>query len=319
MQISNVVRLNMFNARLFNSLLFNSKVFGSKNFNVFLVILLSISSLLSIGVKADELAVTVTKPSHKQPAIRIVALAPHIVEMLFDIGAGGNIVGTVDYADHPKQALDIPRIGGYYGLQIEKLLALKPDLVLAWKTGNKISDLEQLERLGLTVAYSAPENIADVAKELTYFGELTGFELGAKKAADDYLAKLALIRQSNKNKSVIQTFYQLWSEPMMTVNRNTWIDQLMRICQAENVFADNPVDYPQISIENVMVASPELIIIPDEKSDKPQPDIQWHKWPQIPAVKNNQFIHVNADVLHRFSTRMLTGVEDMCTKLDKFR
>lgn len=254
-----------------------------------------------------------------KPPMRIVALAPHIVEMLYDIGAGDHIVGTVEYADFPEEAKKIPRIGGYYGMQIEKILALKPDLILAWKTGNKATDIEQIERLGLKVAYSAPEQIEDVAKELMYFGELTGYPAQAKKVAQSYLLQLKNIRQKYQDKAPIRVFYQLWPEPMMTVNKETWIHQLMHICQANNVFADNPTQYPQISIENVLVAAPELIIMPDEKSEKPQPVIQWQNWPEIPAVKSNQFVHVNADLLHRFSTRMLLGVESMCGKLDRFR
>lgn len=257
--------------------------------------------------------------ANEKSTLRIVALAPHIVEMLFEIGVGEQIVGTVEYADYPEAANAIPRVGGYYGMQVEKLLALKPDLIFAWESGNKTTDIEQLQRLGLKVVYSKPDKIDDVATELRYFGKLVDAQEQAELAATRFENKLANIRTVNIDKQPIKVFYQLWPEPMMTINQNTWIHQLVEICQGINVFANNPTDYPHISIENVMVAQPELIIIPDEKSKKVQPKIQWQNWPEIPAVKANAFIHVNADLLHRFSSRMLNGVENMCSKIDKTR
>jgi vitamin B12 transport system substrate-binding protein len=254
-----------------------------------------------------------------EKALKIVALAPHIVEMLFDIGAGGEIVGTVEYADFPKAALAIPRVGSYHGMQIEKLLALEPDLVIVWKSGNSQSDIEKMKRLGLKVVFSNPTDIADVATELRYLGELTRHKAQAEKVALAYEQRLKELRAENINKKATPVFYQLWSEPMMTINGTTWINQLIEVCQGINVFADNATPYPKLSIENVIVAQPHIIILPDENSDKPQPVINWEKWPEIPAVKNNKFIHVDADLLHRFSTRMLSGVEDMCEKIDQLR
>ncbi|MGJ8692279.1 MAG: cobalamin-binding protein [Thalassotalea sp.] len=270
------------------------------------------------------LVITHVSAQEKSPEVkiakqRIVALAPHIVEMLFDIGAGQQIVGTVEYADHPEAAKAIPRIGGYYGLQIEKVLTLQPDIVFAWKNGNKKVNLEQLARLGIKIIYSDPKDIGDVATELRYFGQLLGKSAQAEIAADLFEKKLANIRQQYLNQPSVKVFYQLWPQPMMTINKNTWIHQLLSVCQADNVFADNSTDYPQISIENVMVAQPEIIIIPEEKSKKVQPKIEWHKWPEIPAVKANAFIHANADLLHRFSTRMLTGLEILCSDIENTR
>jgi vitamin B12 transport system substrate-binding protein len=257
--------------------------------------------------------------STKPKAQRIVALAPHIVEMLFDIGAGNKIVGAVAYSDYPKAALDIPRVGSYHGMQIEKLLALNPDLVIVWKSGNSQSDIDKIERLGIKVVFSNPVDIDDVATELRYFGGLTGNEKQAETVALAYEKRLKKLRVENKDKQPIAIFYQLWSEPMMTINGTTWINQLIEVCQGVNVFKSNPTPYPKISTENVIVAQPHLIVLPDENSKKPQPIINWLKWPEIPAVKNNKFINVDADLLHRFSTRMLSGIEDMCEKIDQHR
>ncbi|NWL14336.1 cobalamin-binding protein [Pseudoalteromonas sp. Scap03] len=251
--------------------------------------------------------------------LRIVALAPHIVENLYAIGAGDLIVGTLDYADYPQEATKIERIGGYNGISIEKLLMLKPDMVIAWKSGNQAEDLAQIKRLGIELHLSNPRSIEGVAKEILKLGQLTGRIEQSKKVAEAFTAKLNAIKAAQHNKTTLTGFYQLWPEPMMTVSKNTWINQLIETCQVTNVFADSDTDYPQISIENVIVTKPQVIIIPDEKSKRVIPTVNWQQWPEIPAVKYEQFISVNADLLHRFSPRMLDGLAQMCDKVEVSR
>lgn len=251
--------------------------------------------------------------------LRIVALAPHIVENLYAIGAGDLIVGTLDYADYPQEATKIERIGGYNGISIEKLLMLKPDMVIAWKSGNQAEDLAQIKRLGIELHLSNPRSIEGVAKEILKLGQLTGRIEQSKKIAEAFTAKLNAIKAAQQNKTTLTGFYQLWPEPMMTVSKNTWINQLIETCQVTNVFADSDTDYPQISIENVIVTKPQVIIIPDEKSKRVIPTVNWQQWPEIPAVKYEQFISVNADLLHRFSPRMLDGLAQMCDKVEVSR
>ena len=248
--------------------------------------------------------------------LRIVALAPHIVENLFAIGAGDNIVGTVEYADYPQQATKIERIGGYNGISIEKLLMLKPDMVIAWNRGNQAEDLAQIKRLGIELYLSDPSSIEGVALEILKLGQLTGHIEQSKKVAEAFTARLDAIKTTQQNKTTLSGFYQLWPEPMMTVSKNTWINQLIETCQVTNVFANSDTDYPQISIENVIVTKPQIIIIPDEKSTQVIPTVNWQQWPEIPAVKYEQFISVNADLLHRFTPRMLDGLAHMCDKVD---
>ncbi len=248
--------------------------------------------------------------------LRIVALAPHIVENLYAIGAGDLIVGTLDYADYPQEATKIERIGGYNGISIEKLLMLKPDMVIAWKSGNQAEDLAQIKRLGIELHLSDPRSVEGVAKEILKLGQLTGRIEQSKKVAEAFTVKLNAIKATQQNKTTLSGFYQLWPEPMMTVSKNTWINQLIETCQVTNVFADSDTDYPQISIENVIVTKPQIIIIPDEKSKRVIPTVNWQQWPEIPAVKYEQFISVNADLLHRFSPRMLDGLAQMCDKVD---
>ncbi|MCG7549506.1 cobalamin-binding protein [Pseudoalteromonas sp. Of7M-16] len=250
---------------------------------------------------------------------RIVALAPHIVENLYAIGAGNKIVGTVEYADYPEAAKKIPRIGGFHGIQLEKVLALKPDLVIVWQSGNKEGDIEKLKSLGIPVVYSVAKDIHHVPRELIKLGRLTGREAQAKLKADKFLSDYHALVEKYKNMPSLDVFYQLWPSPMMTVSGKTWIHQTLSTCQVRNVFANATTEYPQISLENVIAKHPQVIIIPNEKAKKQPPKVDWGRWTEIPAVKHNQYIEVDADMLHRFSTRMLTGVKDMCDKLHASR
>ncbi|MCF6436097.1 cobalamin-binding protein [Pseudoalteromonas sp. MMG022] len=256
---------------------------------------------------------------HANEAKRIVALAPHIVENLFAIGAGEHIVGTVEYADYPAAANDIVRVGGHNGIMLEKVLALKPDLVIAWHLGNKKDDLDKLEKLGIRVIFSDTKDISKVADELRLFGTLTGKSARAEQLAQQFTTRFNNIKKRYQGAQRLKVFYQLWPEPMMTINRNTWIHQLLELCSVDNVFADSSMKYPQISVENVLKRKPEVIVLPNEKSKKVMPTINWQAWPEIPAVQSQQFIEVNADLLHRYSTRVLDGVTDMCDKMQLAR
>ncbi len=278
------------------------------------LLLLALLAPFSFASFADEQS----KTTETQPAQRIVALAPHIVEMLYAIGAGSQIIGTVEHADYPEAAKNIPRLGGYHGVQLEKVLALQPDLVIVWTSGNQDSDIQKLKQLGLPIAYSAPKQIEDVAAELRELGRLTGHVEQAEQQALTFEHKLAKLRQQYSGLTPLNAFYQVWPEPMMTVNGSTWIHQLMGICSANNVFADNPVAYPKIGMENLLVAAPEVIIIADQHGSQ-QPEVNWQPWQQIPAVAKQQIIHVQADLLHRFSPRLLLGLTDMCNQLSAFR
>jgi len=264
-------------------------------------------------------ASTIVQATQNNTPQRIIALAPHIVENLYAIGAGERIVGTVEYADYPAAAKQIPRVGGYHGLQFEKVLALRPDLVIVWKNGSKETDIEKLTTLGIPVAYSVSKDITQVPHELLKLGELTGLESRAKALADEFMKDYNKLTERYQNQPQLDVFYQLWPSPLMTINGKTWIHQTLTTCGVRNVFADAATEYPQISLENVLAKHPQVIIIPNERATKQPEKVDWQLWTEIPAVKHQKYIEVDADLLHRFSTRMLTGVSDMCDKLHAVR
>ncbi|QOL25935.1 cobalamin-binding protein [Thalassotalea sp. LPB0316] len=259
---------------------------------------------------------------------KLVALSPHTVEMLYDLGLGDNIVATVEHADYPEQAKAIPRIGGAYGLSIEKVLALRPDYVIAWRGGNKAADLAKLEQLGIAIIDSSPQNITEVAQDYRRIGQQLNRAAQGDAIAQTIELSFRQLKAQYQDKTPVNVFYQMWPEPLMTINQSTWTHQLLSLCGASNVFATQLAAYPQISIEHVIAKQPEVIVLPWQHSKTGQGEQQthqipaqlmWQPWSQIPAVKQQQFVHADADLLHRFTKRVLAGVTQLCHDIDQYR
>ena len=291
------------------------RLFVSLSMAFTLFMLSSVLSTAFATVSVNELSVNVAVPV--ATAKRIVALSPQSVEMLYAIGAGDAIVATTDYADYPAQAKNIPSIGGYYGVQIERVIELNPDLIVVWQSGNKMEDIKQLQDLGFNLVNSDPKTLADIATDLELLGKLTGHSIKAKQVADDYRQQLADIKSQNQTKPVVKVFYQLWSTPLMTVAKGSWIQNLIDVCHGENVFYDAASEYPQISIENVLLTGAEVILQSQDEGNIL--GINWSDWPELPAVKNQHIYQFDADLLHRATPRAIWGVNAVCGALDKVR
>jgi len=257
--------------------------------------------------------------AHSTAKPTIIALSPHIVEMLYDIGAGEQIIGTTTFADYPEQAKQIPVIGNYLRLQIEKVITLQPDLIIAWKSGNPSDDLARLQQLGFKVIYSQPNSFADVAKEMLVFGEFTGHKVTAARKANNYLASLNALKTQYQHKEKITGFYELWSRPLTTVAKGSWPQQFLSLCGVKNPFEDIATPYPQINIESVLKTPIQLIIQPLSENQTDKQAFNWHDWPVIPAVKNKQIIQPDADAMHRMTVRSLNELQHLCASIDQTR
>jgi vitamin B12 transport system substrate-binding protein len=251
-------------------------------------------------------------------AQRIIALSPHLVEQLYSIGVGDRIIGTTDHADYPEQAKNITRVGNYNHLQVEKILALKPDLILAWTDGNPPADIAKLRQLGLNVVDSNPLHLTDIAKELRLLGLHTGAAEAAEQQALLMEQGLTELRKTYSNKAKVRVFYELWQQPLSTVAQNAWPQQQLALCGAENPFSTAIGDYPQVSLEQVVATMPQLIIQPVSVNE-PRALLDWSRWTAVPAVKYQQFSQPDSDLVHRTSSRMLSGVRQLCADIDKTR
>lgn len=262
----------------------------------------------------------VSLPTFAAKAERIIALAPHAVEMLYTIGAGDLIVGTAEYSDYPEAAKAIPRVGGYNGINMEKVMSLEPDLIIAWESGNKAKDLEQLERLGFRIYFSKTDRITDIPKALLRLGEAVGREESAQASAQAFEKRLAEIKQANLAKPKVRFFYQLWLEPLKTLTAGSWINPVLTACGGENIFPEKgDMHYPQVSMESVLIQAPHAIVIPSHHGTLTASDEHWTAWPEIPAVKNQHIFYIDGNILHRYTTRILDGMEAVCQAFDKVR
>ncbi len=249
----------------------------------------------------------------------IIALSPHIVEMLYDIGAGEQIIGTTAFADYPEQAKNIPIIGNYLRLQIEKVITLKPDIIIAWKSGNPSDDLARLQQLGFNIVYSQPNTFEDVAKEMREFGEITGHKIQANEKAKKFLTELDVIKKQYQHKTKVVAFYELWSRPLTTVAKGSWPQQFLNVCGVDNPFKQVATPYPQVNIEKVLQTPIQLIIQPLSVNQTDKQGFNWQDWTVIPAVKNKKIIQPDADAMHRMTARSIRELKILCTSIDETR
>ena len=255
----------------------------------------------------------------KAPARRIITLAPHATELLYAAGAGDRLVGTVDYSDYPPAAKKIPRVGSYDRFDLEAISALKPDLIIAWETGNPAAQVEKLKALGLTVYVTQPNRMEDVAGQLERYGRLAGSEAAADAAAAQFRQRLERLRQTYADKPKVRVFYQIWINPLMTVGGPQIITDAIRLCGGENVFGQLSQMAPVVSVEGVLAADPEAIVATGMGDARPEWLDDWNKWTRMTAVKRGNLFHINPDLLQRHTPRILDGAAQLCADLDVAR
>jgi iron complex transport system substrate-binding protein len=253
------------------------------------------------------------------PARRIVTLAPHATEILYAAGAGDRLVGTVDYSDYPPPAKALPRVGSYERLDLEAIAALKPDLVIAWETGNPAGQVDKLRALGLTVYSSQPNRMEDIAAQIERFGQLAGSEALASAAAAQFRQRLETLRRANSRKPSVRVFYQIWNNPLMTVGGPQIISDAIQLCGGENVFGTLPRMAPTVSVEAVLAANPEAIVATGMGDARPEWLNDWNKWTRMTAVKRGNLFHINPDIMQRHTPRILDGADKLCADLDVAR
>jgi len=250
-----------------------------------------------------------------QPAQRIVSLAPHLSEMAFAVGAGEQLVGVVSHSDFPPAARTRPNLGNYNQPDMEKLLTLKPDLVLAWHSGASPALLDTLQRLGIKVWVSRGEHIADIPVELRSIGLLSGHAAQGAQEAENFARELHALTQARESARKVRGFYQIWPQPLITISDGHFIAEAMQHCGIENIIGTSSSLTPTWSVEAVLRARPDLIM-----TSPPARDFErWSHWTDLPAVKNNALIILPPDVLMRPAPRVLEGIRTLCAAADRVR
>ena len=276
--------------------------------------------LIVSGVAAAKVAV-VDDEGHPvelaAPARRIVSLAPHLTEQLFAIGAGDLIVGTTDFADYPEAARKLPRVARAHSVDLERVSAARPDLILIWGSGFPPATVDAVRRLGVPVYVSEPSRLDDIATSLARLGVLTARP--AERAVQAFNDKLAALRERYRGRREVRVFYQVWADPLMTLGGRHVVSEAITLCGGRNVFAGLTPIAPRVSVEAVLAADPEVFITAEPGARPSDALSMWKRFHQITAVKRNQFVTLDADRINRHGPRIVDEIDTMCAAIDRAR
>lgn len=251
------------------------------------------------------------------PAKRIVSLAPHATELLFAAGAGDKLVGVGEYSDYPPAAKRIHSVGRTASLDLERIVTLKPDLVVFWGSGNSASQIAKLRGLGVPLFESEPRDFETIASSMERLAHLSGTDAVGQVAAATFRARLAKLEQAYRHRPTVSVFYQIWREPLLTLNDAHLVSSVIRLCGGENSFGKLPQLTPTISVEAILQADPEVIIASNSRKDDTSSG--WRRFPMLTAVKRDNLFSVHVDWLTRSGPRILDGIEELCGHLEVAR
>jgi iron complex transport system substrate-binding protein len=251
-------------------------------------------------------------------AERVVTVAPNLTELVCAVGACDKLVGVDQRSDYPESVKKVAKVGDAFSLNLEAILALKPDLVIAWETGTDAQRMRRLEKLGLHVVWVRVNTLDEIGDGLIKVGMLIGgsAEQSAVIAAQTYKSRLQALRARQQPVNKLGVLYQIDLQPIYTINQKSPISEAIALCGGRNVFADLPQLAGIVSVESVLARNPDVILFPDELKTEIV-EKQWQRWPNLKAVKHHALYNINDSLLARASPRMLDGVERLCTILGK--
>ncbi len=255
-------------------------------------------------------------PAAAEGARRIVSLAPNVTELLFEAGAGGRVVGASAWSDHPAAARSVPRIGDAFRFDYERILALQPDLVVAWESGTPTAAIAWLRRLGARVVVLQVGSLDDVATALETLGGLAGTQAPAGRAAAEFRAGLQRLRADYRGRSALRVFIQVDDQPLFTVTGRHLISEIVTLCGGENAFEGLPGLAPAVGLEAVIARDPQAILYTGFGTD---PAGAWRRYGGITAVRHGNVFRIPSDEIARATPRILGGARRICESLDRAR
>lgn len=259
----------------------------------------------------DDSGAAVTLP---MPAQRVVSLSPGLTENLFHIGAGATLAGVDLASNFPAGAAALPKVGTVAGVDRERLLALRPDLVVVWGSGVRAGLTEWLRAAGIAVYVSEPRTLAQIATTMERLGHLTGHDDQARASAATFRDRVTELRRRYARSVPVTAFYQVWDDPLITVNGDQFISQVLELCGARNVFAALDRSAPVVSVEAVLARDPQVVVA-GATPGQPDPLALWRRWRFLQAVRRAHLVSVPADLLQRPTARLLDGVQQLCQRL----
>ncbi len=285
---------------------------------------LLIAALLFGAVGGAQAALSVVDDAGRrvtvqQPARRVISMAPHATELLFAAGGGARVVGAMNYSDYPEAAKKIPLVGSNSVIDMERVLALKPELIVVWHSGNTARQIAQLESLGVPVFHSEPRTLGQVAGNIERLGRLLGTDAAATSAAGALRARLAGLEARYARRPPVTVFYQIWDQPLYTLNDAQIASDAIRVCGGRNVFGALKAVAPEVGIEAVLQADPEAIMA-GKRHDPANPGLKlWEPYKSMTAVKRGNLLTVDGELLTRPGPRVVDGAARLCEALEAVR
>jgi ABC-type Fe3+-hydroxamate transport system substrate-binding protein len=249
-----------------------------------------------------------------QAVERVVTLAPSLGEIMLELDAAELLVGVLDGGERPPELADLPSVGRHGQLELESLLSLRPDLVLLWPDSIGKAQREQLRRTGIPLYEAEPRRLDDLATQIAEIGVRIGRAERGVQRAEHLRSRLAVLRERYHRETPLRVFYQIWDKPLYTIGGRQIIADALRVCGAQNVFADLDLPAPQISVEAVLARDPEVILV-----SEPHLLATWASWPQLTAMRRDQVWVIPDKGLERPSLQMLAATEKLCERLESAR
>ena len=248
----------------------------------------------------------------------MIAIAPGLAGMAYAAGAGSRLVGVARYSALPRGAHGLPEVGDAVRVDLERIVLLKPDLVLAWQSGNRTGDYERLEKLGYAVFVAEPRRLEDIARVVRAIGALAGTGAEAGRAAADFERGIRRLRERYAGAAPVRVFYAIWARPYMTVNGAHMISDVVKLCGGENVFADVSQLTPTVSLEAIIAAKPEAILGGGSAGGEQAFVARWRDAAPQP-LKDLPAFYIDPNVIQQQTPRILEGANVVCSALAKVR
>ena len=247
------------------------------------------------------------------PPRRIISRAPNITEILFDLGLDEEIVGVSIHSNFPEKAKTRPRVGSYISLDYEKIISLKPDLIIATGAGNTREMVERLQKWGFPTYVIFPKNLDAIRSSIEHIGQVVGRSEAALKITSDMRRREERVIKLTHGLPRPRVFLQIGEAPIVTVGKGSFADDLIRLAGGRNVAGDEKKMYPRFGMEEILKRAPEVVLISSMslKSDYEKILQEWSKWKTIPAVKNGRIHPIDSDLIDRPSPRIVEGLEEM--------
>lgn len=256
-------------------------------------------------------------PANETTPPRIVSLSPHLAELVFAVGAGDMLVGVSAYTDYPDAAAKLPVVGDAFGLDQERLAVIRPDVLLAWKSGTPAHVVDEIRARGHRVEVITTTSIDDISTALMQIGEMTGHEQDAAAVVRQFAGSLQELEAENDDAEPIGVFYQIAARPLYTVNAEHYVSELIEICGGTNVFADLGGLAPLIGVEAVLQRDPDVILASTDAG--PDAFLEWERWPELAANRYANRFLMPADEIGRATPRLLVAAQAMCDALGQAR